>query len=63
MPALLNLFKLVYGPFGQSIMQITLDFCPDQSSEKGIERTKAKYVVAKVLLSNLYTKESHPNIT
>ena len=61
MSALLNMFKLVCGPFGQSIMHVALDFCPDQSSKKGIESTKAKYVVAKVLLSNLYTKESHPN--
>ena len=30
--ALLNCFKVVYGPFGQSNMQGTLCFCPDQTS-------------------------------
>ena len=31
--ALLNWFKLVYGPFGQSNMQPTLDFCPDKARQ------------------------------
>ena len=28
--SLLNWFKLVFGPFGQSIMHPTLNLCPDQ---------------------------------
>ena len=38
---LLNWFKLVYWPFGQSNMPRTLDFYQDQTSQEGIECTKA----------------------
>ena len=40
-PALLNWLKPVnHGPLGQSKMHSTLDFCPDQTSQEGIECTK-----------------------
>ena len=39
---LLNWFKLVHGLFGQSNMHRTLDYYPDQTSQEGIECTKAK---------------------
>ena len=37
--ALLNWLELVYGPFGQSNMHRTLNFCQDQ---EGIKCTKDK---------------------
>ena len=44
----LNCLKPVnHGPFGQSKMQITLDFCPDQPGRN--------WIAAKVLLSNMYS--------
>ena len=36
--ALVNKFRLVYGPF----MHCIFNFCPDQISQEGIELTKAK---------------------
>ena len=45
------LSRLVHGPFGQSNMHCTLDFCPDQTSQEGIECTKAKgQLISKCLL-------------
>ena len=52
--ALLNLFKLIYGPFGQSKFTehfISAQF-PDKPRRNQIYQRKR---VAKVLLSNLYT--------
>ena len=52
-PALLNCLKPVnHGPFGQSKMQITLDFCPDQPGGNWMYQD---LIAAKVLLSNMYS--------
>ena len=40
--ALPNWFKLVYGPFGQSDTNCTLDFCPDQPGRNRMYQLKAK---------------------
>ena len=45
--ALLNWFELVYGPFGQSNMYHTLDFCSDQL---GKHKFKGVFVVEMLML-------------
>ena len=49
--ALLNWFKLVYGPFGQSNMHRTLNFWPNQPGRNWMCQSQR---LAKVLLFNLY---------
>ena len=51
----LNWFKLVDGPFGQSNVHRILDLCTDQL---GRNRMHQKQKIAKVLLSNLYYYQS-----
>jgi hypothetical protein len=40
--AWLNWFKLDHGQFGQSSIHCTINFCPDQTRQEGIDCTKAK---------------------
>ena len=50
--ALLNWYKLVYGPIGQTNMRHALDIYPSKNNWKWIEYTRAKVLTSE---SNLYT--------
>ena len=53
-----NKIKLVYGPFGQSNMPSTLDFCPRPTREEtNVPLDKRSYELTVLIYTVTYTKK------